>query len=31
MSGTYEVELRGGMRLTTGRQYKDIVQQMIRG
>jgi len=25
-SSTYEVELRSGMRLTTGRQYKDAVQ-----
>lgn len=26
MSGTYEIELRSGIRLTSGRQYKDLVQ-----
>jgi two-component system, LytTR family, response regulator len=31
MSGTYEMELRSGVRLTTGRQYKDAVQALIRG
>jgi two-component system LytT family response regulator len=31
LSGTYEMELRGGIRLTTGRQYKDAVQGLIRG
>jgi two-component system, LytTR family, response regulator len=30
MSGTYEMELRSGVRLTTGRQYKDAVQALIR-
>jgi two-component system LytT family response regulator len=30
MSGTYEMELRGGIRLTTGRQYKDAVRELIR-
>ncbi len=30
LSGTYEMELRNGIRLTTGRQYKDTVQQLIR-
>jgi two-component system, LytTR family, response regulator len=30
MSGAYEMELRGGTRLTTGRQYKDAVQALIR-
>jgi two-component system LytT family response regulator len=29
-SGTYEVELRGAVRLGTGRQYKDVVQSLIR-
>jgi two-component system, LytTR family, response regulator len=31
MSGTYEMELRSGVRLTTGRQYKDAVQALIKG
>ncbi len=31
LSGTYEMELRNGVRLTTGRQYKDAVQQLIHG
>lgn len=31
LSGSYEMELRNGVRLTTGRQYKDVVQQMIKG
>lgn len=31
LSGSYEMELRNGVRLTTGRQYKDAVQQMIKG
>ena len=31
LSGTYELELRDGTRLTTGRQYKDVVQELIRG
>ena len=30
-SGTYELELRGGVRITTGRQYKEIVQNLIHG
>jgi two-component system LytT family response regulator len=30
MSGTYEMELRGGVRLTTGRQFKDAVQALIK-
>jgi two-component system, LytTR family, response regulator len=30
MSGTYEMELRSGVRLTTGRQYKDAVQALIK-
>jgi two-component system LytT family response regulator len=30
LSGTYEMELRGGMRLTTGRQYRENVQDLIR-
>lgn len=30
LSGTYEMELRGGVRLTSGRQYKDAVQELIR-
>jgi two-component system LytT family response regulator len=28
--GTYELELRGGFRLATGRQYKDAIQSLIR-
>jgi two-component system LytT family response regulator len=28
--GTYELELQGGFRLTTGRQYKDAVHALIR-
>jgi len=31
LSGAYELELRDGTRLTTGRQYKDVVQELIRG
>jgi hypothetical protein len=31
IGGAYELELRGGTRLTTGRQYKVAVQQLIRG
>jgi len=30
-SSTYELELLGGIRITTGRQYKDIVQNLIHG
>lgn len=30
LSGTYEMELRGGIRLTTGRQYRESVQDLIR-
>lgn len=29
-SGTYAVELEGGVRITSGRQYKEIVQNLIR-
>jgi two-component system LytT family response regulator len=29
LSSTYEVELRSGTRLTTGRQYKDMVQMRL--
>jgi len=29
-SGTYEMELADGIRITTGRQYKQIVQNLIR-
>jgi two-component system LytT family response regulator len=31
MGGVYELELRDGTRLTTGRQYREAVQQLIRG
>jgi two-component system, LytTR family, response regulator len=31
MGGTYELELRDGTRLTSGRQYREAVQQLIRG
>jgi two-component system, LytTR family, response regulator len=31
MSGSYQMELRNGVRLTTGRQYKDAIQHLIRG
>jgi two-component system, LytTR family, response regulator len=31
LSGTYELELAGGIRLTTGRQFKEIVQKLIHG
>jgi two-component system LytT family response regulator len=30
LSGTYQMELRGGVRLTTGRQYRENVQDLIR-
>jgi two-component system, LytTR family, response regulator len=30
LSGTYEMELRNGTRLTTGRQYRDAVQNLIK-
>jgi len=30
MSSTYAIELRNGIRLTSGRQYKDAVQQLLR-
>ena len=30
VGGTYELELRDGRRLTSGRQYRDAVQQLIR-
>lgn len=28
-SGTYALELQGGVRITTGRQYKDIMQNLL--
>ena len=31
LGGAYELELRGGVRLTTGRQYRQVVQQFLRG
>jgi len=31
LSGTYAIALRDGTRLTTGRRYKEIVQELIRG
>lgn len=30
VGGTYELELRGGLRLTTGRLYRNAVQHLIR-
>jgi two-component system, LytTR family, response regulator len=30
VNGTYSVELRNGTRLTSGRQYKDAIQSLIR-
>jgi two-component system LytT family response regulator len=30
LNGTYSVELRNGVRLTTGRQYRDAIQSLIR-
>jgi two-component system LytT family response regulator len=30
LGGTYEMELRGGTRLSTGKQYKDAVQALLR-
>lgn len=30
LGGTYELELRSGTRLTTGRQYKDQIQALLR-
>jgi two-component system LytT family response regulator len=30
IGGTYEVELRNGSRLTTGRQYREAVQKLLR-
>lgn len=30
IGGTYELQLRDGTRLTSGRQYRDAVQQLIR-
>lgn len=30
MSSTYAIELRNGVRLTSGRQYKNAVQQLLR-
>ena len=29
MSSTYEIELRNGVRLTSGRQYKDVIQNRL--
>jgi two-component system, LytTR family, response regulator len=29
LGGTYEMELRGGTRLTTGKQYKDAIQALL--
>lgn len=31
LSGTYEIELRNGARLSTGRQYKKTVQGLVHG
>lgn len=30
LGGTYEMELRNGVRLTTGRQYKDAIRTLIK-
>jgi len=30
LGGTYQLELRGGARLTSGRQYKDQIQALLR-
>jgi len=30
LNGTYELELRSGIRLSSGRQYKDSIQAMLR-
>jgi two-component system, LytTR family, response regulator len=30
MGGTYSMELRGGVRLSTGRQYKEAVQKLVQ-
>jgi two-component system LytT family response regulator len=30
LNGTYELELRSGMRLSSGRQYKDSIQALLR-
>lgn len=30
LGGTYEMELRGGVRLGTGKQYKDAIQAILR-
>jgi hypothetical protein len=31
LSGAYELELRDGVRLRTGRQYRDAIQNPVRG
>lgn len=31
LSGSYEMELAGGIRITTGRQFKEVVQKLIHG
>jgi two-component system LytT family response regulator len=31
LSGTYQIELRGGTRLTSGRQYRGAIQAILRG
>jgi two-component system LytT family response regulator len=28
--GAYEIELRGGTRIKSGRQYRDVLQKLIR-
>ena len=30
-SGTYELELRGGVRIATGRLYKDVIRKIAAG
>jgi hypothetical protein len=30
LNGVYELELHGGLRLSTGRQFKDAVQGLLR-
>ena len=30
LGGTYELELRDGTRLTSGRNYRDTVQKLLR-
>jgi two-component system LytT family response regulator len=31
LGGSYEMELAGGIRITTGRQFKEVVQKLIHG